>query len=49
MIATGQSGHPLSPHYADLLPLYRKGEGIRLHLSDEELEAQKTGELVFRP
>jgi penicillin amidase len=49
MIATGQSGHPLSPHYADLLPLYRKGESIRLHLSDEDLQAQKTGELVFRP
>jgi len=49
MIATGQSAHPLSPYYANLLPLYRKGEGIRLLKSEEELEAEKAGDLLFQP
>jgi len=49
IIATGQSAHPLSPFYADQLPLYRVGETIRLDLTEAELEQQKTGELIFRP
>lgn len=49
IIATGQSGHPLSPFYADQLPLYKAGEGIRLNLSEDELRAQNTGTLTFKP
>lgn len=49
VIATGQSGHPLSPFYADQLPLYRSGETVRLNLSEEELIAQKSGVLIFKP
>ncbi|WP_149535677.1 penicillin acylase family protein [Siccirubricoccus phaeus] len=30
IIATGQSGHPLSPHWADLLPLWQAGETLSL-------------------
>jgi penicillin amidase len=30
VIATGQSGHPLSPHWSDLLPAWRDGGTIRL-------------------
>jgi penicillin amidase len=30
MIATGQSGHPMSPHWADLLPAWRAGALLRL-------------------
>jgi penicillin amidase len=30
VIATGQSGHPLSPHWDDLLPTWRDGSAIRL-------------------
>ncbi len=49
IIATGQSSHPLSRFYADQLKLYKKGKSIRLNLTEEELEAQETGELVFKP
>jgi penicillin amidase len=48
VIATGQSGHPLSPFYADQLPLYREGKSIRLNLSEDELKASSTGVLLFR-
>jgi penicillin amidase len=49
IIATGQSGHPLSPFYADQLPLYRSGGAVRLNLSEAELMAQKSGVLIFKP
>ncbi|GAA5336310.1 penicillin acylase family protein [Thermus hydrothermalis] len=31
----GQSGHPLSPHYADLLPLWAKGEYLPMAFAGE--------------
>jgi penicillin amidase len=31
----GQSGNPLSPHYADMLPLWRRGEGVPMAWSEE--------------
>jgi penicillin amidase len=49
IVATGQSGHPLSPHYADQLPLWRRGDGIRLHVSEAELMAGNRGVLTFAP
>ena len=30
MLAPGQSGHILSPHYRDLAPLWARGEGIEI-------------------
>ena len=33
----GQSGNPLSPHYDDLFPLWRRGEGIPVAWSEEEV------------
>jgi len=33
----GQSGNPLSPHYADLLPLWQRGEGVPIAWSPEEV------------
>jgi penicillin amidase len=30
ILPTGQSGHPLSPHYRDQTPLWRQGRGINL-------------------
>jgi len=30
VIATGQSGNPLSPHYGDLAPLWQRGESVTL-------------------
>ena len=49
IIAGGQSGHPLSPHYADQLELYKRGAYIRLHVSQDELKARSTGEMIFMP
>jgi penicillin amidase len=49
IIATGQSGHPLSHFYDDQLPLYRAGESIRLQKTEEELKAETIGVLVFKP
>lgn len=37
----GQSGNPLSPHYADQLPLWQSGKGIPIAWSLEEV-AQTT-------
>ncbi len=33
----GQSGNPFSPHYADQLPLWQRGEGIAIPWSDVEV------------
>jgi penicillin amidase len=49
VIATGQSGHPLSPFYADQLRLYQAGSGIALMMSREALEAESSGKLIFKP
>ena len=49
IIATGESAHPLSPHYADQLPLWRRGVGIRLAVSEAELMAGGGQVLSFRP
>ena len=49
VIATGQSGHPLSPHYADQLPLWRRGEAIRLDIPEAELMADNGRVLQFHP
>jgi penicillin amidase len=48
VIATGESAHPLSPFYADQLPLYREGKSFTLDPSEEELKANNKGTLIFR-
>jgi penicillin amidase len=45
----GQSGNPLSPHYADQFPLWRRGEGIPIPWSDEEVEKAVTAMLRLVP
>jgi penicillin amidase len=45
VIATGQSGHPMSPHWADLLPGWR--EGTLLHLGPAP--AQPAGRVRLLP
>jgi penicillin amidase len=44
----GQSGNPLSPHYADQLPLWLRGESITIPFSPETAAevARETLELV---
>ncbi len=34
----GQSGNPFSPHYDDLLALWRRGEGVPIAWSREAVE-----------
>ena len=34
----GQSGNPVSPHYSDLLPLWRRGEGVPIAWSSSAVE-----------
>ncbi len=45
----GQSGNPLSPHYADQLPLWRRGEGVPMAWSPEEVRAAARQTLVLLP
>jgi penicillin amidase len=33
----GQSGNPLSPHYADQLPLWQRGEGVPIAWTEDEV------------
>ncbi len=45
----GQSGNPLSPHYADMLPLWRRGEGVPLAWSREAVARVTTETLQLHP
>jgi penicillin amidase len=45
MIATGQSGHPLSDRYGDLLPMWQRGALLRLGRQP----AGETGRITLRP
>jgi len=49
MIATGQSGHRLSPHYQDLARRWRDGETRLLSLSREALTKLNAQTLVLAP
>ena len=43
VIATGESGHPLSRFYDDLTELWRRGDGIRMSLDFQDAEAGSVG------
>lgn len=45
----GQSGHPLSPHYDDLLRMWRSGGWITLGRTRETLRDAASGRLVLEP
>jgi penicillin amidase len=45
VLAGGQSGNPCSPHYSDLLPLWKKGQGVPIAWSDAELKRSLKSEL----
>lgn len=49
IIATGQSGHPLSPYYDDLGELWRRGEYIPMSLDPELARAGNIGVTVLTP
>ncbi len=49
MIATGQSGRPMSPHYRDLTADWANNRHRRLWLDADALAAEAIGTLTFRP
>lgn len=49
MIATGESGNPLSPHYDDMIEDWRDGRYVRLGLGVRELEAMEPDFLILNP
>ena len=48
-LAGGQSGNPFSPHYADMVPLWIKGEGVSIGWSQEEIDQATASTLRLRP
>ncbi len=49
IIATGQSGHPLSRHYDDMGELWRRGEYIPMSLDETLARAAATGVTLLVP
>jgi penicillin amidase len=49
VVSTGQSGNPLSPHYDDLLPLWRNGETFTVNGTREALREEAEGDLTLMP
>ena len=49
VIAGGQSGNPLSPHYRDLFQLWQRGDAVRIAWSPEALAAATVDRLVLQP
>ncbi len=49
MIATGESGHIFSRHYADLAPLWEEGRSITLAGSEDDLRRQGAAVLSLEP
>ncbi len=49
VIATGQSGHPLSRHYDDLGALWRRGDYAPMSLNPDDARASGRGLTLLRP
>ena len=49
VIATGQSGHPLSGHYDDLAGLWRRGEYLPMSLDDGLARSGALGSTILSP
>jgi penicillin G amidase len=49
IVATGQSGHPLSRHYDDLGELWRRGEYIPMSLDPDLARAGAAGVMLLSP
>ena len=45
----GQSGNPLSPHYSDLLPLWRRGDGVPIAWSSGQVDKVARATLRLSP
>ena len=49
VIAGGQSGNPLSPHYADLFEFWRRGDGAPMAWTPEEVRRASRQTLILQP
>jgi penicillin amidase len=49
IIAGGQSGHPASRHYADLIPLWRQGRSQAMPFAREQVERYAESRLLLMP
>jgi penicillin amidase len=49
VVLGGQSGNPLSSHYADLVPLYQRGEGVPVYWEDDEVAQNAVAMLTLVP
>ncbi|MDF3068639.1 MAG: penicillin acylase family protein [Polyangiaceae bacterium] len=49
VVLGGQSGNPLSAHYADLVPLHQAGQGVPVHWEDEEVRRSTVHQLTLVP
>ena len=45
----GQSGNPLSPHYADLLPFWLRGAGVPIPWTRQAIENATVETLLLKP
>jgi len=48
-IPGGQSGRPFSPNYDDILPLFMKGNGVRLEMDYDAVEKRCVGKFTIMP
>ena len=49
VLAGGQSGNPLSPHYADQFEVWRRGEAVPLAFGEEAVAAATVSTLRLEP
>ena len=49
VLAGGQSGNPLSPHYTDLLALWKRGDGIAIAWSEDRIAQIAQSTLRLEP
>ena len=49
VLAGGQSGNPLSPHYNDLLALWKRGDGIAIAWSKDRIAQIAQSTLRLEP
>ena len=49
VLAGGQSGNPLSPHYRDLFALWQRGDGVPIAWSEDAVAAATHSTLVLEP
>ncbi len=49
VLPSGQSGNPLSPHYADQLPLWERGDGVPIAWGEDEVEKACVARLKLVP